>query len=80
MNAVLRRKPRLVELFLARGTYIYEVTDDGKNAYDLARSVRHVGILGSLEDKMEQMKMKQTLQKSKSPKNTKVAYRSNTFI
>ena len=68
MNAVLRKKPRLVDFFLARGVDIDEKTGDGKSVYELARSVRDVRILRSIEDKIEQNEMRQRLQRWSSPK------------
>jgi len=55
MNAVIRKKPRLVEFFLVRGADIYERNDNGKTAYDLAQSVQHTAILRAFEEKIQQL-------------------------
>ncbi|XP_005113556.2 fibronectin type 3 and ankyrin repeat domains 1 protein [Aplysia californica] len=57
MNAVIRKKPRLVDFFLARGADIYERNENGKTAYDLAQSVQHTQILRAFEEKVQQLNM-----------------------
>jgi len=57
MNAVIRKKPRLVEFFLARGADIYEKNENGKSAYDLALTVQHTQIVRAFEEKIQQLAM-----------------------
>lgn len=57
MNAIIRKKPRLVDFFLARGADIYEQNEHGKNAYDLAQTVNNTQIMRAFEEKIQQLSL-----------------------
>ncbi|KAH9500048.1 hypothetical protein Btru_076480 [Bulinus truncatus] len=47
LNAIIRRKPKLVEFFLARGADIYEKNENGQTPYEIAQSVGNAVIAKS---------------------------------
>ncbi|XP_059151162.1 fibronectin type 3 and ankyrin repeat domains 1 protein-like isoform X2 [Physella acuta] len=57
LNAIIRRKPKLVEFFLARGADIYEKNENGQTPYEIAQSVGNTQILRAFEEKIQQMNL-----------------------
>ncbi|CAG5128586.1 unnamed protein product [Candidula unifasciata] len=57
LNAIIRRKPKLVEFFLARGADIYEPNENGQTPYDIAQSVGNEQILRAFENRIQQLNM-----------------------
>uniref|UniRef100_A0A2C9L3Y5 Uncharacterized protein n=1 Tax=Biomphalaria glabrata TaxID=6526 RepID=A0A2C9L3Y5_BIOGL len=57
LNAIIRRKPKLVEFFLARGADIYEKNENGQTPYEIAQSVGNAQILRAFEDKIQQLSL-----------------------
>uniref|UniRef100_A0A0B7ASB2 Uncharacterized protein n=1 Tax=Arion vulgaris TaxID=1028688 RepID=A0A0B7ASB2_9EUPU len=67
LNAIIRRKPNLVEFFLARGADIFEQSENGQTPYDIAQSVGHTQILKAFENKIQQQNLMPKPKKKADP-------------
>ncbi|KAK3762464.1 hypothetical protein RRG08_009852 [Elysia crispata] len=67
LNAIIRRKPRLVEFFLARGADIFEKGENGQTPYEVAQSVGNMQIMRAFESKREQLDRLPKSLRKKSP-------------
>ncbi|GFN80591.1 fibronectin type 3 and ankyrin repeat domains protein 1 [Plakobranchus ocellatus] len=72
LNAIIRRKPRLVEFFLARGADIYERNESGQTPYEVAQSVGNTQIMRAFEEKVQQLNLMPKSLRKKSPKPPEV--------
>ncbi|CAL1535401.1 unnamed protein product [Lymnaea stagnalis] len=57
LNAIIRRKIKLVEFFLARGADIYERNESGQTPYEVAQGVGNAQILRAFEEKIQQLNL-----------------------